>query len=113
LKLIKDGWNVFVGKYDDLEIDFVCFKDTDTKYIQVTLSMPQNSTRETDNLLVVKDNYERLIITYDYKDVGIIDGIKIVHLSTFLAEYIAAIFRIIIFTQNIYFYKLNALLKCD
>ena len=86
LKLIKDGWNVFVGKYDDLEIDFVCFKDTETKYIQVTLSMPENSTRETDNLLVVKDNYERLIVTYDYKDVGMIDGIKIIHLSTFLAE---------------------------
>lgn len=86
LKLIKDGWNVFVGKYDDKEIDFVCFKDAQTKYIQVTLSMPENSTRETDNLLVIKDNYERLIVTYDYKDVGIIDGIKIVHLSTFLAE---------------------------
>ena len=85
LKLINDGWHVFVGKYDDLEIDFVCFKDNYTKYVQVTLSMPLNSTRETDNLLVVKDNYERIIVTYDYKDVGVIDGIKIVHLTTFLA----------------------------
>ena len=85
LKLIYDGWHVFVGKYDDLEIDFVCFKDGYTKYVQVTLSMPVNSTRETDNLLVVKDNYERIIVTYDYKDVGVVDGIKIVHLTTFLA----------------------------
>ncbi|MFA7378473.1 MAG: ATP-binding protein [Bacilli bacterium] len=85
LKLINDGWHVFVGKYDDLEIDFVCFKDTYTKYVQVTSSMPLNSTRETDNLLHVKDNYERIIVTYDYKDVGVIDGIKIVHLTTFLA----------------------------
>jgi predicted AAA+ superfamily ATPase len=85
LKLINDGWHVFVGKYDDLEIDFVCFKDTYTKYVQVTLSMPLNSTRETDNLLHIKDNYERIIVTYDYKDVGVIDGIKIVHLTTFLA----------------------------
>lgn len=85
LKLINDGWHVFVGKYDDSEIDFVCFKDTDTKYVQVTLSLPINSTRETDNLLLVKDNYERIIVTYDYKDVGVIDGIKIVHLTTFLA----------------------------
>jgi uncharacterized protein len=85
LKLINDGWHVFVGKYNDLEIDFVCFKDTYTKYVQVTLTMPINSTRETDNLLLVKDNYERIIVTYDYKDVGIIDGIKIVHLTTFLA----------------------------
>lgn len=85
LKLINDGWHVFVGKYDDSEIDFVCIKDTDTKYVQVTLSLPINSTRETDNLLLVKDNYERIIVTYDYKDVGVIDGIKIVHLTTFLA----------------------------
>lgn len=85
LKLIQEGWNVFVGKYDDLEIDFVCFKDTYTKYVQVTLSMPVNSTRETDNLLVVKDNYERIIVTYDYKDVGVVDGVKIVHLTSFLA----------------------------
>lgn len=85
LKLIQEGWNVFVGKYDDSEIDFVCFKDSYTKYVQVTLSMPVNSSRETDNLLVVKDNYERIIVTYDYKDVGIVDGIKIIHLTTFLA----------------------------
>lgn len=86
LKLIQEGWHVFVGKYDDLEIDFVCFKDNYTKYVQVTLSMPVNSTRETDNLLLVKDNYERIIVTYDYKDVGVIDGIKIVHLTSFLAS---------------------------
>ncbi|MDD3382602.1 MAG: ATP-binding protein [Bacilli bacterium] len=84
LKLIKDGWNVFVGKYDDLEIDFVCFKDDRIQYVQVTLSIPESSTRETDNLLIVRDNYERIVVTYDYKDVGVIDGVKIIHLTTFL-----------------------------
>lgn len=48
--------------------------------------MAENSIRETDNLLIVKDNYERVIVTYDYKDVGMIDGIKIAHLTTFLSE---------------------------
>lgn len=84
LKLIKDGWQVFVGKYDHLEIDFVCFKEHRTKYVQVTLSIPNNSKRETENLLMVRDNYERVIVTYDYKDVGIVDGIKIIHLTEFL-----------------------------
>jgi uncharacterized protein len=77
---------VFVGKYDNLEIDFVCFKDNRTNYVQVTSSLPENSTRETDNLLIVRDNYERVVVTYDYKNVGMIDGIKIVHLTTFLEE---------------------------
>ena len=73
-----------MGKYDDLEIDFVCFKENQTKYVQVALSLPESSTRETDNLLIVRDNYERIVVTYDYKDVGMIDGIKIIHLTTFL-----------------------------
>lgn len=84
LKLLQSGHQVFVGKYDNTEIDFVCFKDGKTKYIQVALSMPENSKRETDNLLKIRDNYERLIVTYDYKDVGVIEGIEIVHLKDFL-----------------------------
>lgn len=84
LKLVSDGWNVFVGKYDDLEIDFVCFRGEETKYIQVTLSIPKNSNRESDNLLLIRDNYERIIVTYDYSDVGVVDGIEIVHLTDFL-----------------------------
>lgn len=86
LKLIRDGWSVFVGKYDDVEIDFVCFKENQTKYVQVTLSIPSNSTRESDNLLLIKDNYERVIVTYDYKDVGFIDGIEVIHLTDFLTR---------------------------
>jgi predicted AAA+ superfamily ATPase len=86
LKLIKDGWNVFVGKYDNVKIDFVCFKENQTKYVQVTLSIPPNSTRESDNLLLIKDNYERVIVTYDYKDVGFIDGIEVIHLTDFLTR---------------------------
>ncbi len=84
LKLIKDGWSVFVGKYDNREIDFVCFRDEETKYVQVTLSLPLKSKRETENLLLIKDNYKRIIVTYDYKDVGVIDGIEVIHLSDFL-----------------------------
>lgn len=86
LKLIRDGWNVFVGKYNDVEIDFVCFKENQTKYVQVTLSIPPNSTRESDNLLLIKDNYERVIVTYDYKDVGFIAGIEVIHLTDFLTR---------------------------
>lgn len=86
LKLVQSGYQVFVGKYDSQEIDFVCFKEDDIKYVQVILSMPENSRRESDNLLNIRDNYDRLIITYDYKDVGIVDGIPIVHLKDFLKD---------------------------
>ncbi len=45
LKLINDGYNVFVGKYDRYEIDFVCFKEDKTKYIQVAYELPKNDER--------------------------------------------------------------------
>lgn len=84
LELKRRGWEVFVGKYDDKEIDFVCFNNNQTLYVQVCASLPQNSTRETDNLLLVKGNYEKLIVTYDYKDVGVKNGIPVIHLTDFL-----------------------------
>lgn len=84
LKLLQEGYDVFVGKYNDVEIDFVCFKEEVVKYVQVTLSIPKNSKRETNNLLNINDNYERIIVTNNYSDVGIIDGIKVVYLTDFL-----------------------------
>lgn len=84
LKLLQEEYDVFVGKYNDVEIDFVCFKEEVVKYVQVTLSIPKNSKRETNNLLNINDNYERIIVTNNYSDVGIIDGIKVIHLTDFL-----------------------------
>lgn len=86
LKLIRDGWDVYVGKLDDKEIDFVCFGHGRVKYVQVTPSIPKGSKRESDNLLLIKDNYEKVIVTYDYKDVGTVDGIEVIHLTDFLIE---------------------------
>lgn len=42
--------------------------------------------REIKKLLLPRDNYDRLIVTYDYADVGKVDGIKIVHLTDFLLD---------------------------
>lgn len=84
LELIRRGYRVFVGKYDDREIDFVAFKEEETLYVQVMLSFPKHSKRESENLLLIKDHYQRLIITYDYKDVGVIAGIPVIHLTQFL-----------------------------
>lgn len=84
LKLKQSNYEVFVGKYDDYEIDFVCFKDEFVKYIQVAVTIPSNNDREIKNLLNLKNNYDRIIVTNNHNDVGIVDGIKIIHLNDFL-----------------------------
>lgn len=84
LKLAQEGYKVFVGKYDDFEIDFVCFRDQSVKYIQVCEQLPKDSGRETENLLKIRDNYDRLVVTMNTLDVGVKDGIEIIHIYDFL-----------------------------
>lgn len=86
LRLLQLGYSVYVGKYEDVEIDFVCFRGSEVKYVQVCERLPIESERETRNLLRIPDNYERKIITMNKLDVGIRDGIEIVHIYDFLTE---------------------------
>lgn len=86
LKLKQAGYDIFVGKYNDLEIDFVCFKENTVKYIQVAYEIPRDNSREQRSLLMIKENYEKLIITMNYLDVGVIDGIKVIHIIDFLLD---------------------------
>lgn len=86
LKLIDEGYRVFVGKYDNLEIDFVCFKNDVVKYVQVTHELPRDNQRETQNLLKIKENYDKLVVTMNYLDVGVVDGVAVKHVIDFLLE---------------------------
>ncbi|KRL63415.1 ATP-binding protein [Lactobacillus psittaci] len=86
LELLSRGYEVFVGKYDTKEIDFVAKNDSDTLYIQVTDQIPQNNTRETDNFLHLPTGYRKIIITNNWDDVGVIDGIEVVHITDFLTK---------------------------
>lgn len=84
LRLLQGGYKVFVGKYDEKEIDFVCFKGQKAKYIQVCERLPKDSDREIDNLLLPRDNYERLLVTMNTLDVGVRRGIEVMHIHDFL-----------------------------
>lgn len=83
LELIRSGFEVYTGRLDSKEIDFVAVKDGITKYVQVTYTLP-NNTHETDNLLAIRDNFQKIVITQDISNVGMIDGIPIIHITDFL-----------------------------
>ena len=86
LELKRRGYEVFVGKNDTKEIDFVAIRREEKKYIQVCVQIPQNSDREVGNLMAIRDHYPKYVVTLNEMDKGIENGIKIVHLSEFLVS---------------------------
>ena len=86
LELLRKGYDVFVGKYDSKEIDFVAMKSDETLYIQVTEHIPETSNRETENLLHLPTGHQKLLITSSWDDVGQHEGIPIIHISDFLSN---------------------------
>lgn len=65
--LIFSGYDVFIGKYKEREIDFVAQKGTEIKYIQVAYLIPDEKVkqREFGNLLKISDNYEKIVVSAD------------------------------------------------
>lgn len=86
LELLRRGYKVYVGKFDNKEIDFVAIKKEETRYFQVTESLADGKTqeREVAPFYATNDFYEKTIITTDKTYATNINGIKIVNLTDFL-----------------------------
>ena len=87
LELKRRGYDIYIGKYEDKEIDFVVKNEEGIKYIQVSLSLRDEKTlkRELEPLQLLKDNYPKYIITLDYDKVDY-DGIKQINVIDFLLD---------------------------
>ena len=85
-ELNRQGYDVFIGKNADKEIDFVAINRDNKIYVQVCRELPKESDREFANLLEIKDNYPKIIVTLDDYARGNINGIKIIHLADFLLD---------------------------
>ena len=83
-ELKRRGYDVFIGKYDTKEIDFVANRRDERIYVQVCVRLPEDSDREVGNLMMIRDNYPKYVVTLDSLATGNENGIKIVHLSEFL-----------------------------
>ena len=87
LELKRRGYDIYIGKYESKEIDFVVKNEEGIKYIQVSLSLRDEKTlkRELEPLQLLKDNYPKYIITLDYDKVDY-DGIKQINVIDFLLD---------------------------
>ena len=83
-ELRRRGYEVYIGKNETKEIDFVAVRRDERIYVQVCRSLPEESDRETANLLEIKDHYPKYVVTLDEFASGNINGVKIVHLADFL-----------------------------
>lgn len=88
MELLRRGYQVYVGKHRDVEIDFIAISPNETKYYQVCKNISDKEVleREKRSLLLLNDNYEKIIITNDKYDNTVIDGIKIQNIIDFLLE---------------------------
>ncbi|MCL2890991.1 MAG: DUF4143 domain-containing protein, partial [Methanomassiliicoccaceae archaeon] len=86
MELLKTGYKVRTGKYNDLEIDFMAVRDKMTVYIQVTYSIgeEQDLKRELRPFGGPKDHYRRILITGDCIERSSQNGIEIISLGDFL-----------------------------
>lgn len=85
-ELRRKGYDVYIGKNETKEIDFVAVRRDERIYVQVCRNLPEDSDREVANLLELKDHYPKYVVTLDQLAGGNINGVKIVHLADFLLK---------------------------
>ena len=88
MELLRRGYEVYVGKYNDLEIDFIAISPEEKIYYQVARSIlsEEVENREKRSLLAIDDNYKKVILTMDNAYNKVIDGIEVVNIVDFLLE---------------------------
>ncbi|HHV12345.1 MAG TPA: ATP-binding protein [Clostridiales bacterium] len=83
-ELRRRGYEVYIGKNETKEVDFVAVRRDERIYIQVCRNLPEESDRELANLLEIKDHYPKYVVTLDEFAAGNVNGVKMVHLADFL-----------------------------
>lgn len=86
LELLRRGYKVYVGKVDDLEVDFVAENRDGLKYYQVALTVRDEKVleRELKSLQKTGDHYPKYLITYDMDMEADYDGITKINVVDWL-----------------------------
>jgi predicted AAA+ superfamily ATPase len=85
-ELLFREFEVCTGWKKDQEIDFIASKQNEKLYIQVALIIDSEQTvqREFGNLLNIKDNYPKMVISTDTQYRNTVEGVEHINLRRFL-----------------------------
>jgi Predicted ATPase (AAA+ superfamily) len=88
LELIRRGYNVYIGIFDQLEVDFVAIKPNEVIYFQVAATVRDENTlaRELKPLQKIKDSYPKYILTLDEDLTAVYAGIIKTNALTWLYD---------------------------
>ena len=86
LELLRRGYKVYVGKVDDLEVDFVAENRDGLRYYQVALTVRDEKVleRELRSLQKTGDHYPKTLLTFDMDLETDYDGIRKVNVVDWL-----------------------------
>jgi len=89
LHLKTVGYSLLIGKQVDREVDFIAERNGEKVYFQVALRIVENQTmkREFGNLLAIKDNFPKYVITMDDYSGASHEGIQHIPLKEFLDKF--------------------------
>lgn len=82
----RSGYDVYIVENSTKEIGFVGIRGEERIYVQVCVEIRTQSTRETDNLIEIKDYYYKYVICRGPLAIGNDNGIEIVHITDFLLK---------------------------
>jgi len=87
-ELLRRGYQVFIGKWFDKEVDFLAIRQDDKRYYQVTASVLDEGvrTRELAPLVAIQDNYVKIILSMDTTWFTDHEGIRFQNIIEFLLE---------------------------
>lgn len=88
LELIRRGYEVFIGKIDNIEVDFIALKNGDTYYFQVAETVKNEKTlkRELKPLEHIKDHNQKFLLTLDNQLPVSHNGIKQLYVLHWLLQ---------------------------
>ena len=88
LELLRRSYDVYVGKVDSFEVDFVAQNQDGNHYYQVALTVREEATlnRELRPLQMLQDDYPKVLLTLDDDPPRDIDGIKILNARDWLLD---------------------------
>ena len=88
LELLRRGYEVYIGKNDDLEVDFVAVNEKGEEYYQVSYTVREEKTleRELKPLNNINDHNPKYLLTTDYTPYTSHNGIKQINVFDWLLE---------------------------